>query len=79
MSSDLPWVRHVPSRSLQCTPSVTALTAGASTPNDVLHAYCGERAMGGAGLIVDGHMAVMVEGMMAPHYIRAWETDWIPA
>ena len=50
-----------------------------SMPNAVLHDYFVERARGGAGLIVDGHMTVMVEGMMAPHYIKAWEQDFIPA
>jgi len=60
-------------------PHFTALLADDSMPNDVLKAYFMERALGGAGLIVDGHMTVMVEGMMAPHYIRAWEEDFIPA
>ena len=50
-----------------------------SMPNDTLRAYFVERARGGAGLIVDGHMTVMVEGMMAPHYIKAWEEDFIPS
>ena len=50
-----------------------------SMPNDALQAYFVERALGGVGLIVDGHMTVMTEGMMAPHYIRAWEEDFIPA
>ena len=59
-------------------PHFTALMADDSVPNDTLRAYFVERAMGGAGLIVDGHMTVMVEGMMAPHYIRAWEEDFIP-
>ncbi len=60
-------------------PHFTALLADDSMPNDTLKAYFMERALGGAGLIVDGHMTVMVEGMMAPHYIRAWEEDFIPA
>jgi 2,4-dienoyl-CoA reductase-like NADH-dependent reductase (Old Yellow Enzyme family) len=59
-------------------PHFTALMADDSLPNDTLRAYFVERAMGGAGLIVDGHMTVMVEGMMAPHYIKAWEEDFIP-
>ena len=60
-------------------PHFTALMQGDSMPNDTLHAYLVERAMGGVGLIIDGHMTVMAEGMMAPHYIKAWETDFIPA
>lgn len=60
-------------------PHFTALTIGDGLPNDALRAYLVERAMGGAGLIVDGHMTVMVEGMMAPHYLRAWEERIIPA
>ncbi|MEA2537773.1 MAG: hypothetical protein QOF11_2007, partial [Chloroflexota bacterium] len=59
-------------------PHFTALMADDSVPNDALRAYFVERALGGAGLIVDGHMTVMAEGMMAPHYIRAWEEDFIP-
>ena len=59
-------------------PHFTALMADDSVPNDTLRAYFVERAMGGAGLIIDGHMTVMAEGMMAPHYIRAWEEDFIP-
>jgi 2,4-dienoyl-CoA reductase-like NADH-dependent reductase (Old Yellow Enzyme family) len=59
-------------------PHFTALMADDSMPNDTLRAYFVERARGGAGLIVDGHMTVMVEGMMAPHYIKAWEEDFIP-
>jgi 2,4-dienoyl-CoA reductase-like NADH-dependent reductase (Old Yellow Enzyme family) len=59
-------------------PHFTALMADDSVPNDTLREYFVERAMGGAGLIVDGHMTVMAEGMMAPHYIRAWEEDFIP-
>ena len=59
-------------------PHFTALMADDSVPNDTLRAYFVERAMGGAGLIVDGHMTVMAEGMMAPHYIKAWEEDFIP-
>jgi 2,4-dienoyl-CoA reductase-like NADH-dependent reductase (Old Yellow Enzyme family) len=60
-------------------PHFTALLASDSMPNDTLRAYFVERARGGVGLIVDGHMTVMVEGMMAPHYIRAWEEEFIPA
>ena len=60
-------------------PHFTALTIGDGLPNDILRAYFVERAIGGAGLIVDGHMTVMVEGMMAPHYLRAWEERIIPA
>jgi 2,4-dienoyl-CoA reductase-like NADH-dependent reductase (Old Yellow Enzyme family) len=60
-------------------PHFTALTIGDGLPNDVLQAYFVERARGRAGLIVDGHMTVMVEGMMAPHYLRAWEERIIPA
>ena len=60
-------------------PHFTALTIGDGMPNDTLRAYLVERAIGGAGLIVDGHMTVMVEGMMAPHFIRAWEERVIPA
>ena len=59
-------------------PHFTALMGDDSMPNDTLRAYFVERARGGAGLIVDGHMTVMVEGMMAPHYIKAWEEDFIP-
>ncbi len=59
-------------------PHFTALMADDGVPNDTLREYFVERAMGGAGLIVDGHMTVMAEGMMAPHYIRAWEEDFIP-
>ncbi len=59
-------------------PHFTALMADDSMPNDALRAYFVERARGGTGLIVDGHMTVMVEGMMAPHYIKAWEEDFIP-
>ena len=60
-------------------PHFTALMGDDSMPNAILHDYFVERARGGAGLIVDGHMTVMVEGMMAPHYIKAWEEGWIPA
>ena len=60
-------------------PHFTALTVGDGLPNETLQAYFTERAMGGVGLIVDGHMTVMVEGMMAPHYLRAWEERIIPA
>ena len=60
-------------------PHFTALTLGDGLPNDALRAYFVERALGGAGLIIDGHMTVMVEGMMAPHYLRAWEERIIPA
>ena len=60
-------------------PHFTALTDGDGLPNETLRAYYVERARGGAGLIVDGHMTVMVEGMMAPHYLRAWEEWIIPA
>jgi 2,4-dienoyl-CoA reductase-like NADH-dependent reductase (Old Yellow Enzyme family) len=59
-------------------PHFTALMGDDSMPNDTLRAYFVERARGGAGLIVDGHMTVMVEGMMAPHYIKAWEEEFIP-
>jgi 2,4-dienoyl-CoA reductase-like NADH-dependent reductase (Old Yellow Enzyme family) len=59
-------------------PHFTALMGDDSVPNDTLREYFVERAMGGSGLIVDGHMTVMVEGMMAPHYIKAWEEDFIP-
>lgn len=59
-------------------PHFTALMADDSVPNGILRDYFVERAMGGAGLIIDGHMTVMAEGMMAPHYIRAWEEDFIP-
>ena len=58
-------------------PHFTALLADDSVPNDTLKAYFVERALGGVGLIIDGHMTVMVEGMMAPHYIRAWEEDFV--
>ena len=60
-------------------PHFTALMGDDSMPNAILHDYFVERARGGAGLIVDGHMTVMVEGMMAPHYIKAWEEGFIPA
>ncbi len=60
-------------------PHFTALTIGDGLPNDTLRAYFVERALGGVGLIIDGHMTVMVEGMMAPHYLRAWEERIIPA
>ena len=60
-------------------PHFTALMGDDSMPNAILHDYFLERARGGAGLIVDGHMTIMVEGMMAPHYIKAWEEGWIPA
>ena len=60
-------------------PHFTALMGDDSMPNAILHDYFVERARGGAGLIVDGHMTVMVEGMMAPHYINAWEEGFIPA
>lgn len=60
-------------------PHFTALTIGDGLPNDALRAYFVERALGRTGLIIDGHMTVMVEGMMAPHYLRAWEERIIPA
>jgi 2,4-dienoyl-CoA reductase-like NADH-dependent reductase (Old Yellow Enzyme family) len=58
-------------------PHYTAIMANDSMPNEAMRAYYVERALGGAGLIVDGHMTVMPEGMMSPHYIRAWEDAWI--
>jgi 2,4-dienoyl-CoA reductase-like NADH-dependent reductase (Old Yellow Enzyme family) len=58
-------------------PHYTAIMANDSMPNEAMRAYYVERALGGAGLIVDGHMTVMPEGMMSPHYIRTWEEAWI--
>lgn len=55
-------------------PHFTALTGSDGLPNDALRAYFVERAMGGVSLIIDGHMAVMAEGQMAPQFIRAWES-----
>lgn len=60
-------------------PHFTALLGTDGMPNETLHAYLVERALGGVGLIVDGHMTIMAEGMMSPHYIRAWEEDFVPA
>ncbi len=55
-------------------PHFTALTGSDGLPNDDLRAYFVERAMGGVSLIIDGHMAVMAEGQMAPQFIRSWES-----
>jgi 2,4-dienoyl-CoA reductase-like NADH-dependent reductase (Old Yellow Enzyme family) len=59
-------------------PHFTALGGTDGLPTDDLKAYYIERAVGGAGLLVDGGMAVMAEGMMSRRFIRAYDERILP-
>lgn len=55
-------------------PHFTSLTGLDGLPTAEYMAYHLARAQGGAGLIIDGHMAVMPEGKMCSRFIEAWDT-----
>lgn len=59
-------------------PHFTALNHTNGMPSDDLKEYHVERARGGVGLIVDGGMAVMPEGMMSRRFLRAWDSRILP-
>jgi 2,4-dienoyl-CoA reductase-like NADH-dependent reductase (Old Yellow Enzyme family) len=59
-------------------PHFTALGGLDGMPTDDLKAYHVERAMGGVGLILDGGMAVMPEGVMSRRFIRSWDENILP-
>ena len=59
-------------------PHFTALPDDLGMPTDDLEAYFLERAIGGAGLIVDGHFAVMPEGVMSRRNVHAWDPAIVP-
>jgi len=59
-------------------PHFTALGGLDGMPTDELKAYHVERAAGGVGLILDGGMAVMPEGVMSRRFIRAWDEEILP-
>jgi 2,4-dienoyl-CoA reductase-like NADH-dependent reductase (Old Yellow Enzyme family) len=54
-------------------PHFTALPHIDGMPSDDLRAYHAERARGGAGLIVDGSMAVMEEGKMSRRFLAIYD------
>jgi len=54
-------------------PHFTSLPNIDGTPSEDLFAYHIERAWGGAGLIVDGSMAVMEEGKMSRRFLAIYE------
>ena len=54
-------------------PHFTALPHSDAMPSEDLIAYHVERAWGGAGLIVDGSMAVMEEGKMSRRFLAIYE------
>jgi 2,4-dienoyl-CoA reductase-like NADH-dependent reductase (Old Yellow Enzyme family) len=54
-------------------PHFTALATNEALPSPDLIAYHVERAWGGAGLIVDGSMAVMEEGKMSRHMLAIYD------
>lgn len=59
-------------------PHFTALPTADGMPSPELCAYHVERARGGAGLIVDGNMAVMQEGTESRHVLAAWDPRVVP-
>lgn len=59
-------------------PHYTALPGIDGMPNEDIRAYHVERAIGGVGLIIDGGMAVMAEGMESRRYVRAWDPRVVP-
>jgi 2,4-dienoyl-CoA reductase-like NADH-dependent reductase (Old Yellow Enzyme family) len=59
-------------------PHFTALGGIDGMPTDDLKAYHVERAMGGVGLILDGGMAVMPEGVMSRRFVRSWDERILP-
>ena len=59
-------------------PHFTALPGIDGMPNDDIRAYQVERSIGGVGLIVDGGMAVMPEGMESRRYVRTWDPRVVP-
>lgn len=54
-------------------PHHTALPHTDGMPSADLVAYHVERALGGAGLIIDGSMAVMEEGKMSPRFLAIYD------
>ncbi|MEA2420758.1 MAG: hypothetical protein QOE60_2964 [Thermoleophilaceae bacterium] len=54
-------------------PHFTALSGIDGMPSEDLEAYHVERARGGAGLIVDGSMAVMEEGKMSRRFLAIYD------
>ena len=59
-------------------PHFTALPGIDGMPNEDIRAYQVERSIGGVGLIIDGGMAVMPEGMESRRYVRTWDPRVVP-
>lgn len=59
-------------------PHFTALPGIDGMPNEDIRAYQVERSIGGVGLIIDGGMAVMHEGMESRRYVRTWDPRVVP-
>jgi len=59
-------------------PHFTALPGTDGRVNDRIVAYQEERARGGAGLIIDGHLVVMPEGKMSQRFLSGWDPEIVP-